>query len=140
VGILAPRDLIGWSKTLDHVPLGFHGQDLGEITRECYQPSRLFRGGEARHDCRHELASLPKHDAWKQAHLAMLAKLGKRAWLHCDGCRHSSILIEPGELAQQHQLDMLTPLLTISKAMRCTRCGARKGCCWPEPHNTLRGS
>jgi hypothetical protein len=24
--------------------------------------------------------------------------------------------------------------------MRCTRCGARKGCCWPEPHNTRRGS
>ena len=65
----------------------------------------------------------------------MLAKLGKRAWLHCDGCRHS-IMIEPHELAQRHRLDMLTPLLTISKAMRCTRCGARKGCCWPEPHNT----
>jgi hypothetical protein len=24
---------------------------------------------------------VPKDDAWKQAHLAMLAKLGKRAWL-----------------------------------------------------------
>ena len=27
-------------------------------------------------------------------------------------------------------------LVFSSKAMRCTRCGARKGCCWPEPHNT----
>jgi len=26
---------------------------------------------------------IPKDDAWKQAHLALLAKLGKRAWLHC---------------------------------------------------------
>jgi hypothetical protein len=77
-------------------------------------------------------------DAWKKAHLAMLAKLGKRAWLHCDGCRHS-IMIEPHELAQGHRLDMLTPLLTISKAMCCTRCGARMGCCWPEPHNTRAG-
>jgi hypothetical protein len=34
------------------------------------------------------------------------------------------IMIEPHELAQRHQLDMQTPLLTISKAMRCTRCGA----------------
>jgi hypothetical protein len=78
---------------------------------------------------------VPKDDAWKQAHLAMLVRLGKRAWLHCDDCRHS-VMVEPHELAQRHQLDMLTPLLTISKAMRCTRCGARRGCCWPEPHNT----
>jgi hypothetical protein len=35
---------------------------------------------------------IPKDDAWKQAHLAMLAKLSKRAWLHCDGCRHSIII------------------------------------------------
>ena len=56
----------------------------------------------------------------------MLAKLGKRAWLHCDDCRHG-IMIEPRELAQRHQLDMLTPLLAISKAMRCTRCGAAAG-------------
>jgi hypothetical protein len=78
---------------------------------------------------------IPKDDAWKQAHLAMLVRLRKRVWLHCDGCRHS-IMIGPHELARRHRLDMLTPLLTISKAMRCTRCGARKGCCWPEPHNT----
>jgi hypothetical protein len=32
---------------------------------------------------------VPKDDAWKQAHLAMLVRLGKRAWLHCDDCRHS---------------------------------------------------
>jgi hypothetical protein len=78
---------------------------------------------------------VPKDDVWKRAHLAMSARLRKRAWLHCDGCRHS-VMIEPHELAQRHRLDMLTPLLTISRAMRCTRCGARKGCCWPEPHNT----
>jgi hypothetical protein len=80
---------------------------------------------------------IPKDDAWKQAHLALLAKLGKRAWLHCDGCRHS-VMIEPCELAQRRRLDMQTPLLTISKAMRCTFCGAKKGCCWPEPHDTRR--
>jgi hypothetical protein len=37
---------------------------------------------------------IPKDDAWKQAHLAMLVRLGERAWLHCDDCRHS-IMIEP---------------------------------------------
>jgi hypothetical protein len=29
----------------------------------------------------------------------MLVRLGKRAWLHCDDCRHS-IMIEPHELAR----------------------------------------
>jgi hypothetical protein len=56
---------------------------------------------------------------------------GKHAWLRCVGCRHS-IMIEPHELAQQHGLEMQTLLLTISKAMRCTRCGARKACCWQK--------
>ena len=37
---------------------------------------------------------IPKGDAWKQAHLAMPVRLSKRAWLHCDDCRHS-IMIEP---------------------------------------------
>ena len=37
----------------------------------------------------------------------MLVRLGKRARLHCDDCRHS-VMIEPAELAQQHRLDMLT--------------------------------
>jgi hypothetical protein len=82
---------------------------------------------------------IPKDDAWKQAHLAMLVRLGKRAWLHCDDCQHS-VMIEPSELAQRHWLDMLTPLLAISKAMRCTHCGARRGCCWPEPHSCEPGS
>ena len=30
----------------------------------------------------------------ESGYLAMLVKLGKRAWLHCDDCRHS-IMIEP---------------------------------------------
>jgi hypothetical protein len=71
---------------------------------------------------------VPKDDAWKQAHLAMLVELGKRAWLHCDDCRHSVMI-----RAARARPTALTPLLTISKAMRCTRCGARRGCCWPEP-------
>ena len=65
---------------------------------------------------------IPEDDAWKQAHPAMLVRLGKRAWLHCDDCRHS-IMIEPHELAQRHGLDMQTPLLTISKAMRSRAVG-----------------
>jgi hypothetical protein len=42
---------------------------------------------------------------------------------------------EPRELARGIRLDIRTPLLTISKAMRCTRRGARKGCCWLDPHS-----
>jgi hypothetical protein len=64
----------------------------------------------------------------------MFVRLGKRAWLHCDNCGYS-VMTEPYELADRHKLDMLTPLLTISIAMRCMHCGARKRC-WPKPHNT----
>jgi DNA-directed RNA polymerase subunit RPC12/RpoP len=77
----------------------------------------------------------PKDNAWRQAHLAMLERLGKDAWLRCDGCAHT-VMVKPRELAELHGLDMLTPLLTISRRMRCTRCGARKGGCRPAPHDT----
>ena len=33
----------------------------------------------------------------------MLVRRGKRAWLHCDNCRHS-IMIEHAELAHRHRL------------------------------------
>jgi hypothetical protein len=39
----------------------------------------LLRGRAQPHIQRCEGAHVPKDDAWKQAHLAMLAKLGKRA-------------------------------------------------------------
>jgi hypothetical protein len=55
--------------------------------------------------------------------LEMLVRLGKRVWLHCDSCRHS-IMIEPHELAQRYRLDVLKPLLMISKAMHCALRGA----------------
>jgi DNA-directed RNA polymerase subunit RPC12/RpoP len=77
----------------------------------------------------------PKDDAWKQAHLAMLERLGKDTWLRCDECAHT-VMVKPQEFAERHRLDMFTPLLTISRRMRCTRCGARKGGCRPAPHDT----
>ena len=33
-----------------------------------------------------------------------------------------TVMVPPRELAERHGLDMLTPLLTISRRMRCTRC------------------
>jgi hypothetical protein len=33
-----------------------------------------------------------------------------------------------------------TPLLTISKAMRCTRCAVRRECCWPGAIHSTRSS
>jgi hypothetical protein len=62
----------------------------------------------------------PKDDAWRQAHLAMLERLGKDAWRRCDECAHT-VMVSPREFADRHGLDMLTPLLTISRRMRCTR-------------------
>jgi hypothetical protein len=80
----------------------------------------------------------PKDDAWRQAHLAMLDGLGKDAWRGCDACAHS-VMVRPREFAERHDLDTLTPLLTISKRLRCTRFGARKGGCRPESHDTRKG-
>ena len=113
----------------------FMAQDVVETSGRRHQPSRLPGAAKRATIAGMSGHHVPKDDAWKLAHLAMLIKPGKRAWLHCDDCRHS-IMIEPRELGRQHQLDMQTPLLAISKAMRCTRCGARRGCCWPEPHST----
>ena len=79
----------------------------------------------------------PQDDAWKLAHLAMLECLGKDAWLRCDECAHT-VMVKPRDFAERHGLDMLTPLLAISRRMRCSRCGARKGGCRPAPHDTRR--
>jgi hypothetical protein len=68
---------------------------------------------------------IPKGDAWKQTHTAMLARLRNRAWLHCDGCRHST-MIESARASTAASAHVLTPLLTISKATCCRRCGARR--------------
>jgi len=54
----------------------------------------------------------------------MLVRLGKRAWLHCDGCRHTT-MIEPHELAQRHRLDMLTPCSRSRR--RCAAHAAGRG-------------
>ena len=67
----------------------------------------------------------------------MLERLGKDAWLRCDGCAHT-VMVKPRDFAERHGLDMLTPLLTISRRMRCARCGARKGGCRPAP--TIRAA
>jgi hypothetical protein len=50
-------------------------------------------------------------DAWKDAHMAILAERGKDAWCGATG------------LMERHVLDMTTPLLTA----RSARCADRRG-------------
>jgi hypothetical protein len=76
---------------------------------------------------------IPTDNAWKQAHLAMVEGSGKRLWLGCDGCQHT-VMIAPREFADRHALDMQTPLLTLSRALRCTRRGERNGQARLERH------
>jgi hypothetical protein len=64
----------------------------------------------------------------REAHLAMLVKLGMGLHLRCDACHHSVNLF-----AARNNLHLLTPMLTVSKALRCMHCGARKGRAVPEP-------
>jgi hypothetical protein len=40
---------------------------------------------------------------------------------------------EPRKFAEQHHLDMHTPLLSIARQLKCTHCNERKAHCWPEP-------
>ena len=40
------------------------------------------------------------------------------------------------EFAERHGLDILTPMLTISRRLRCTACGERKAGCRPAPLNS----
>jgi hypothetical protein len=75
----------------------------------------------------------PKDEAWKHAHLAIVEKLGKHLWLNCGWCQRA-VMADVREFAKTHQLDMNTPLLTVSRRLRCTRCGERKGQARLEPH------
>jgi DNA-directed RNA polymerase subunit RPC12/RpoP len=110
-------------------------QDVG-LPAPAATISRGFTGAAKRATiARMDWHPTPKDDAWRQAHLAMLKRLGKDAWLRCDGCAHT-VMVKPRDFAEHHRLDMLTLLLTISRRMRCTRCGARKGGCRPAPHDT----
>ena len=74
----------------------------------------------------------PRDDAWRQAHLAMVERLGKQVWLKCGWCQRS-VYADVREFATQHELNMLTPLLTVSRRLRCTRCGYRRAHAMPEP-------
>ena len=75
----------------------------------------------------------PKDYAWRQVHLAHVESLGARLWLRCNDCGHSLTRV-PRTFAHNHNLEMLTPLMAIARRLRCTRCGARKAHCWPEPY------
>jgi hypothetical protein len=74
----------------------------------------------------------PKDDAWKLAHLAMLENLNMRLMLRCDACSRTSVE-DPRLFAARHNLDLMTPMLNVSKRLRCTKCGERKGRATPEP-------
>jgi DNA-directed RNA polymerase subunit RPC12/RpoP len=79
--------------------------------------------------------STPKDDAWKQAHLEMLVKLGMELMLRCDHCQHRTVE-DPRLFAARYELDIRTPMLTISKALRCSHCGQKRGRAMPEPSNS----
>ena len=70
---------------------------------------------------------------WPQVHLGSVAGLGARLRLRCNACGHS-ITPEPEAFAGEHDLEMTIPLLAIAQRLRCSRCGARKAHCWPEPY------
>jgi hypothetical protein len=55
-----------------------------------------------------------------------------RLMLRCDACHHATVE-DPRLFAARHGLDLLTPMLTLSRKLRCTMCDARRGRAMPEP-------
>jgi hypothetical protein len=80
---------------------------------------------------------IPKDDGWRKVHLASIEALGVRLWLMCDACHHTAYP-EPRAFAEEHQLELTTPLLLISRRLRCSKCGSRKCGCRPEPYSNLK--
>jgi hypothetical protein len=57
-------------------------------------------------------------DAWKQCRMRRLVDDGQRLWLHCYGChRHRYV----NTLAWVEKKAVDTPILLISRRVRCTR-------------------
>jgi hypothetical protein len=43
-------------------------------------------------------------------------------------------MVDPLVFAAERGIDPDTPLVEIGAALTCSRCGARKAHCWPEPY------
>jgi len=123
--ILQAHDLIRRADPIDDV-FFIHGPNVALAGEYCHNPSRLSPGANHCILAGMSWHRTPTDNAWKQAHLAMVEGLGKRLWLGCDGCQNT-VMIAPRELADRHGLDMHTPLQTLSRALRCTRCGEGRG-------------
>ena len=76
---------------------------------------------------------IPKDNAWRQVTLASIEALQQKLWLRCDECAHD-VITTPAFMHEKHGLDWRTPLLTISRSLRCSCCGSRKAACRPKPY------
>ena len=63
----------------------------------------------------------PKDDAWKQCGVRGIVDDGNKLWLHCYGC-HRHRYADAREWVEKNDVDLDTPLLLISRRVRCTRC------------------
>lgn len=75
----------------------------------------------------------PSGDDWRQVTPRAIAGLGQRLWLRCNACAHT-LMVDPLAFAERQGIDPDTPLLEIGAALKCSRCGAQKAHCWPEPY------
>jgi hypothetical protein len=123
--ILQAHDLIRRADPIDDV-FFIHGPNVALAGEYCHNPSRLSPGANHCILAGMSWHRTPTDNAWKQARQAMVEGLGKRLWLGCEGCEHT-VMIAPRELADRHGLDKHTPLQTLSRALRCTRCGEGRG-------------
>jgi hypothetical protein len=79
----------------------------------------------------------PKDDAWTQCTLRGLLDEDKRLWLHCYGC-HRHRYVDTRAWVEKNAVDIDTPILLISRRVRCTRCNRLTVTLAAEPYSNLK--
>ena len=64
---------------------------------------------------------IPKGDAWRLCILRSILDRGQRLWIVCESCQRSEYRDAPAWIAAHH-IELDTPLLTVSRRIRCVRC------------------
>jgi len=75
---------------------------------------------------------IPRDDAWKRVTLGHIASLGQRLHIRCHCARER--YVDALAYAAEARLSADTPLLAISRRLRCSSCGERHVSAQPEPY------
>jgi hypothetical protein len=79
---------------------------------------------------------IPKDGAWRRVTLDHVGTVQTDTlWLHCGVCPHR-VDEKIADFRARTGLPGDVPLMLISIALKCSRCGERKAHCWPKPYDS----